>query len=186
MTLSGTILHYLTLLLFGTILHNLTLSDTIRYYLVPSGKISPNLAIFSTIWKNMTHFGTILHNLSLSYTIWYYLVPSGNISPNLTIFDTIWSIMALSGTIWQYLILHGSASLEKVASGASGTYGHFVRNSIILMTCRVKYPILLTDIGERRVEYGKLMIFEEGRYWMEDWEFKIEELKILSCHINIW
>ena len=109
---------------------------------------------------NLTVFNITSHYLTLFGTIWWYLVISRPTLQYLVLSVRIWQYLALSDMIWHYVILHGSARLEKVASG---TYRHFVRNSSILMTCWVKYPILLTDIGEKRVKYGILRTFEVGQ-----------------------
>ena len=44
------------------------------------------------------------------------------------------------------------ADLEKTASGASGAGGHFVRYHATLRTFGLKYTVLLTEEGRRRVE----------------------------------
>ena len=53
------------------------------------------------------------------------------------------------------------ADLEKAASGASSACGHFVRNHAILRTFWVKYPVLLSEDGGKRVDNEELM-FDEG------------------------
>ena len=50
------------------------------------------------------------------------------------------------------------SDLEKVASGASGACGYFVGNHAILRTFWVKYPVLLTEDGGRRVEDGEMRL----------------------------
>ena len=51
--------------------------------------------------------------------------------------------------------------LEKVASGASSAYKHFVKNHAILRTFCVDYHILFTEDRGRRVDDGQLRI-EKG------------------------
>ena len=48
--------------------------------------------------------------------------------------------------------------LEKAVSRASNACEHFVRNIAILSTFWVKYPVLLTEDGGRRVEDGELRL----------------------------
>ena len=62
------------------------------------------------------------------------------------------------------------ADLEKAASGASGASSacrHFVKNLAILRTFWVKYPIHLSEDGERKVEDGELMLVK-GDLRLED------------------
>ena len=44
------------------------------------------------------------------------------------------------------------ADLEKAASGANGTCGHFVENHAILRTFSVRYPVLLNEEEELRLD----------------------------------
>ena len=44
--------------------------------------------------------------------------------------------------------------LEKAASSASGACGHFVGNPAILRTFLVKYPVLFSEDGGRRIDDG--------------------------------
>ena len=48
--------------------------------------------------------------------------------------------------------------LGKAASGESSACGHFVGNHAILRTFLVKYPVLLTEDGGRRVGDGELRL----------------------------
>ena len=50
------------------------------------------------------------------------------------------------------------SDLEKAASGASGTCGHFVRNYAILRTFWVKYPVLFNYDRGRRGDDGDLRL----------------------------
>ena len=58
------------------------------------------------------------------------------------------------------MICH-SLDMEKVASGASGACRHFVGNHAILRTFWVKYCVLLSEDGGRRVDDGELR-FDKG------------------------
>ena len=49
-------------------------------------------------------------------------------------------------------MLASKAEMEKAGSGGSGACRHFVGNLVILRTFCVKYPVLLTEDGGRRVE----------------------------------
>ena len=51
-----------------------------------------------------------------------------------------------------------AADLEKAASYASGTCGHFVGNHAILRTFCSKYPVGFIEDGKRRVEDGELRL----------------------------
>ena len=53
-----------------------------------------------------------------------------------------------------FTFIDTNSDLEKAACGASGAWGHFVGNHAILRTFLVKYPVLLTEDGGRRVEDG--------------------------------
>ena len=46
--------------------------------------------------------------------------------------------------------------MSEAASGASGACGHFVGNHAILSTFLVKYPVLLSEDGGRRVDNWEL------------------------------
>ena len=52
--------------------------------------------------------------------------------------------------------------LEKAASGASGACRHFVGNHAILRTFWVKYPVLLSEDGERRADNWELRFDKEN------------------------
>ena len=62
--------------------------------------------------------------------------------------------------------------LEKAASSASNACGHFVGNHSILRTFWVKYPVLLTEDGGRRVEDGEFGL-DQGDLSKEDGELSI-------------
>ena len=53
------------------------------------------------------------------------------------------------------------SDLEKAASGASIDCRQFVRNHAFLRTFLVKYPVLLSEDGGRRVDDGELR-FDKG------------------------
>ena len=50
------------------------------------------------------------------------------------------------------------ADLEKAESGASGACGHFDGNHALLGTFWVKYPLLFSEDGGRRVEDQELRL----------------------------
>ena len=66
----------------------------------------------------------------------------------------------------------GIADLEKAASGASGACGHFIVNHAILRTFWVKYHVLLTEDGGRRVRVGE-MRSDQGDLRQKDGEWSI-------------
>ena len=78
------------------------------------------------------------------------------------------------------------SDLEKAASSASGACGHFVLNTAILRTSRVKNPAFLTEDKGRRVEDGKLRL-KRGKLRMDnvEWRNDNSEMRLEGCGLRI-
>ena len=55
------------------------------------------------------------------------------------------------------------ADLEKAANGASGAFGHFVGNHVILRTFRVKYSVILNEDGLKGLTIENLALIKKIR-----------------------
>ena len=95
-----------------------------------------------------------------------------------------------------YYVVHGLTP----ENALRGAYGHLVQNSTILRTFWVKYPLLLTEDGGRRVEDEKLR-FEDGKWgfriknwccWVLDWGWTTNiwgfhhATPKFNTHVSIW